>query len=64
VGSVTYWDVGATWNFAENMSVRLGVNNALDKQPPTYQPNVQSGTDPSLYDIIGRRVFAQVNMKF
>ncbi len=40
------------------------MNNVFDKQPPTYQPNVQSGTDPSTYDVIGRRVYARVNMKF
>ncbi len=64
VGSVTYWDFGANWNFTEGSTVRIGVNNAFDKQPPTYRPNVQSGTDPSLYDVIGRRAFAQIMMKF
>lgn len=64
VPSITYWDVGAAWHYNDSVSVRLGLNNAFDKQPPVYAPNVQSGTDPSLYDIIGRRAFAQVNMKF
>ncbi|MCU0975831.1 MAG: TonB-dependent receptor [Steroidobacteraceae bacterium] len=67
VGSVTYLDVGVTWNmnkFLEGSSIRLGLNNATDKQPPTYAPNVQSGTEPSLYDVIGRRFFASVNFKF
>ncbi len=64
VPSVTYWDLSAAWKFTDGISVRLGLNNAFDKQPPTYAPNVQSGTDPSLYDIVGRRAFAQVSMKF
>jgi outer membrane receptor protein involved in Fe transport len=64
VGSVTYWDFGANWNITEGTSLRIGVNNAFDKQPPTYAPNQQSGTDPSLYDVVGRRVFGQVIMKF
>ncbi|MFO1455217.1 MAG: TonB-dependent receptor [Steroidobacteraceae bacterium] len=64
VPSVTYWDVAANWNVTDSISVRAGLNNAFDKQPPTYAPNVQSGTDPSLYDIVGRRWFAQVRMKF
>jgi len=64
VPSITYWDASAAWNFSDNISVRVGLNNAFDKQPPTYQPNVQSGTDPSVYDVIGRRWFAQVRMKF
>ena len=58
------WDASAAWNFSDNISVRVGLNNAFDKQPPTYRPNVQSGTDPSVYDVIGRRWFAQVRMKF
>ena len=62
--SVTYWDFVAGWQFMEKSELRLGVNNAFDEQPPTYAPNVQSGTDPSVYDVIGRRVFGQVTFRF
>ena len=62
--SVTYVDVAANWRITDSISVRAGLNNALDKDPPQYQPNVQSGTEPSLFDVIGRRWFAQVKMKF
>jgi len=64
VGSVTYWDFSAAWRFMEKSEFRIGLNNAFDKQPPTYDPNVQSGTDPSTYDVIGRRVFARVDVQF
>lgn len=67
VKSMTYLDVGVTWNmekFLKGSSVRLGLNNATNEDPPTYAPNVQSGTEPSLYDVIGRRFFASVNFKF
>ncbi len=46
------------------MTFRLGVNNLLDRKPEQYAPNVQSGTDPSLYDIYGRRGYVQVRLKF
>jgi iron complex outermembrane recepter protein len=62
--SITYWDVGASWDLLENSTLRIGVNNVFDKQPPTYAPNVQSGTDPSLFDVIGRRVFMQAAVRF
>jgi outer membrane receptor protein involved in Fe transport len=62
--SITYFDLGATWRASDNWSVRLGVNNVFDQEPATYRPNVQSGTDPSLYDIVGRRAYVQVNAKF
>jgi outer membrane receptor protein involved in Fe transport len=62
--SVWYWDVAFGWQVHENAQFRIGLNNAFDEQPPQYDPNVQSGTDPSLYDVIGRRVFTQLNFKF
>ena len=63
VPSVWYFDFAAEANI-ENYTLRLGVNNAFDKQPPVYAPNVQSGTEPSLYDVIGRRAYAQVRLRF
>ncbi|HVY82267.1 MAG TPA: TonB-dependent receptor [Steroidobacteraceae bacterium] len=64
VGSVTYWDFAAAWKFMDRSELRIGLNNAFDKQPPTYDPNVQSGTDPSTYDVIGRRAFVRVEVQF
>jgi iron complex outermembrane recepter protein len=61
---VTYWDIGATWQPDKNKSIRIGVLNAMDKKPPLYEPNIQSGTDPSVYDVVGRRLFVQATMKF
>ena len=34
-----------------------------DRKPELYAPNVQSGTDPSLFDVIGRRYYVQVGLK-
>ncbi|MAK64130.1 MAG: hypothetical protein CMF75_05205 [Maricaulis sp.] len=62
--AVWYWDLAGTWNVTENASIRLGVNNLFDEQPPEYAPNVQSGTDPSLYDVVGRRVFGQIALRY
>lgn len=64
VPKVWYWDFAGAWDITDNVTLRVGVNNAFDKQPPVYQPNVQSGTEPSLYDVIGRRVFTQLNLRF
>ena len=62
--AMTYLDAAVTWGFLERSSLRIGVNNLTDEQPPEYAPNVQSGTDPSYYDVIGRRIFGQVNVRF
>lgn len=64
VDAVWYWDVAGTWAMTDNVEFTLGVNNVFDKDPETYAPNVQSGTDPSTYDVIGRRVFGGVKLRF
>ena len=63
VPSVWYFDFGAEMKI-DGLTLRAGLNNAFDKQPPRYAPNVQSGTDPSLYDVIGRRFYVSANVKF
>lgn len=62
-GSIWYFDFAVEAK-VEALTFRVGVNNAFDKQPPQYTPNVQSGTDPSLYDVIGRRAYVQARLKF
>ncbi|MFC3093849.1 TonB-dependent receptor [Alteromonas sediminis] len=63
-GSVMYWDASATYFVNESISLRLGVNNLFNKLPPLYSPNVQSGTDPSQYDVVGRRLTFTARMTF
>lgn len=62
-GAVWYFDF-ALQGQVDNMTLRLGLNNAFDRKPPTYAPNVQSGTDPSTYDVIGRRFYVSTRLKF
>ena len=63
-----YHDITAKWAPTENWEVTLGINNIADKAPPTYttdaQTGIQSNTDPSTYDVLGRRAFLTVGMKF
>jgi outer membrane receptor protein involved in Fe transport len=62
--AVTYFDFAAQVDLDRRVTLRAGLNNAFDRQPPTYAPNVQSGTDPSLYDVIGRRGFVSAIVRF
>ncbi|WP_339706804.1 TonB-dependent receptor [uncultured Sphingosinicella sp.] len=62
-GSVIYVDAAVEANI-DPVTLRLGINNLFDKQPPQYAPNVQSGTDPSLYDVIGRRAYVSARLRF
>lgn len=61
--SAIYVDTAVSFN-VEQFTFRLGVNNVFDRAPEEYAPNVQSGTDPSLFDVIGRRAFGSVRLRF
>ncbi|WP_421934918.1 TonB-dependent receptor domain-containing protein [Phenylobacterium sp.] len=62
--AVWYLDLAGTWAMTDNVEFKLGVNNVFNKEAETYAPNVQSGTDPSTYDVVGRRVFGGVKLRF
>ena len=44
--------------------MRAGVVNLTNEDPELYEEHVDSGTDPSTYDVIGRRYFLNANYKF
>ncbi|MDZ4371859.1 MAG: TonB-dependent receptor [Phenylobacterium sp.] len=64
VKATWYLDLDATLGLTDNVEMKIGVNNVFDQQPRLYGPNVQSGTDPSTYDVVGRRLFGQVKLRF
>jgi len=63
-----YHDLTARYDFNKTYSLTVGVNNIADKQPPIYttdaQAGIQSNTDPSTYDVLGRRYFLNFGAKF
>ena len=56
-GAVWYTDLAARYDVTDSISLRLGINNVFDEEPQLYSPNVQANTDPSTYDVLGRRYF-------
>lgn len=58
-----YYDLRASFDLTSNLTLRAGVNNVTDTQPPIYAPNVQANTDPSTYDVLGRRFFVGFNLR-
>jgi iron complex outermembrane receptor protein len=63
-----YVDIAANWTFLESYTVRFGVNNVLDKDPPVSAA-VGSGagngnTYPQVYDALGRYVFLGLTASF
>lgn len=64
VDSAWYYDLSGRYEVMENVALRVGINNVSDKQPQLFSPNVQANTDPSLYDILGRRYFVGLDVRF
>ena len=56
-----YYDATASWAVTEDLSVRAGVLNLTDTQPP-YFATAPEATDVALYDILGRRFYVGVTM--
>lgn len=70
IPSFSYIDLTAKVQLAEQVSVRLGVNNVFDKTPPVIgSSNLPStsgngNTFPQVYDALGRYLFATVIVQF
>jgi outer membrane receptor protein involved in Fe transport len=45
------------------VTFRAGVENLTDVEPPIYPSYVQANTDPSQYDLLGRRYFVRLNYR-
>ena len=65
-----YFDLAASWNITKNFTLRGGVNNVFDKDPPVVNNGVlplvfgNGNTVPAVYDTLGRTFFLNVTAKF
>ena len=64
VPATVYVDLFGNYAVTSNITLRAGILNVADTQPRLYNPSQQDGTDPATYDIIGRRYFVGVGVKF
>lgn len=64
IDAVDYFDLNGSWQVNDTYSIRGGVTNLTDKQPPYFTSYVQANTDPSTYDVLGRRFYVAVKAKF
>lgn len=68
--SFSYFDVTAMFDIAERFTLRLGVENLFDKDPPLVGAAAggtafnAGNTFPSVYDPLGLTLFAGVSAKF
>jgi outer membrane receptor protein involved in Fe transport len=66
-----YIDVSATWRFQDSFTVRAGVNNLFDLDPPIVgsllggaDPRFNGNTYPVVYQALGRFVFVGLTADF
>ena len=68
VPSQDYFDLYASYAFGagplDGLRLGLGVENIGDQDPPLYPSSVQANTNPSQYDVLGRRYFLRLNYAF
>ena len=65
--SVSYLDLSALYEVSKNLSLRLGVNNVLDKDPPLvneYNTTTGAPNTYPTYDMLGRQLYAAFTARF
>jgi len=67
MGSGNYLDLAATWSIAKQWTLRGGINNVFDRDPPIIamlNGSPGGNTFPQAYDSLGRHVFMSVSARF
>lgn len=61
-----YFDAATTVEVVDQLELFGGIDNLFDNQPPILGTAISAdtNTDPSLYDVVGRRFFVGARMKF
>lgn len=62
--TVFYHDLQGVYVLSDNWRLTLGANNLFDKKPPYIQSWTDASTDTMTYDLMGRRLYAQVRYEF
>jgi outer membrane receptor protein involved in Fe transport len=68
VPSYDYFDLFASYVVEEGMlsglTLRAGVENLANEDPPLVASPVGANTDPSQYDVLGRRYYFNLTYRF
>jgi outer membrane receptor for ferrienterochelin and colicin len=67
VPDVSYFDLAGIWKVSEMFSVRAGVNNLFDKDPPFIASSIVGTGLPNtypVYDLLGRKLFVGFTANF
>jgi iron complex outermembrane recepter protein len=64
---MNYLDLAGTWNVTKLITVRGGIANVTDRDPPLVlgpAPGVSGNSFAQLYDVLGRHFFVSLTAKF
>jgi outer membrane receptor protein involved in Fe transport len=71
IGAQSYFDLAVQWAINKNWTVRAGINNILDDDPPVVSQTIagpsvngNGNTFPGVYDYLGRNLFLSLTAKF
>jgi len=67
IPAYSYLDLAVTWHPVSNVTVRAGLNNLTDKDPPVISTDIVSGGAANTYDaydLFGRQLFVAFTAKF
>lgn len=65
VGDQSYFDLSFRYDINDNLELYGGATNLFDNGPPFLGANqVQVNTNPSTYDVIGRRFFMGITARY
>jgi outer membrane receptor protein involved in Fe transport len=64
ISSTVYHNVSGSYNFSESLSLKVGVDNLTDKQPPASYTNLNINFDQNTYTAVGRFMYLQLVYDF
>ncbi|MFT4767254.1 MAG: iron complex outermembrane receptor protein [Glaciecola sp.] len=68
IDDVNYFDIAATWAVTDSATLRFGINNVLDEDPPFVYQGVTArengNTYPGIYDPLGQYWFLGGTLQF
>ena len=70
IGAQNYIDLFGQWNISKNFTLRGGVNNVFDRDPPVISSTIagppfgNGNTFPQVYDTLGRNFFVSAQARF
>ena len=62
--AMTYHDITGVWTKDDQLTVRFGINNITEEEPPYFHSNFNANTEPGVWDVIGRRIFVGLEYQF